>query len=177
MPIRALSAAALVALLAAAPVRAQNTAQTPLPDCSAPVHRQLDFWIGEWDVSIKGQQVGTNVITSEEKGCLVHENWRDARGGTGQSFNFYNRQDGKWHQVWVSSTGAVLDLAGNYEDGRLLYKGKGRRADGAEVQHELAFSANPDGTVRQHWQVSNDGGKTWTVTWDGLYTRKKAAGR
>ena len=177
MTTRALSIAVIVALSANTPARAQNPPQTPLPDCSAPVHRQLDFWIGEWDVSIKGQQVGTNVITSEEKGCLVHENWRDARGGTGQSFNFYNRQDGKWHQVWVSSTGAVLDLAGNYEDGRLLYKGKGRRPDGAEVQHELAFSANADGTVRQHWQVSTDGGKTWTVTWDGLYTRKKTAGQ
>ena len=163
-------------VVAASPVAAQN-AQTPPPDCSAPVYRQLDFWLGEWDVSIKGSPVGTNVITSEEKGCLIHETWRDARGGTGQSFNFYDRQDGKWHQVWVSSTGAVLDLAGNYENGRLLYKGVGRRPDGAEVLHELAFSANPDGTVRQHWQVSADGGKTWTVTWDGLYVKKRAVGR
>ena len=164
-----LTAALIVA--AGRPLGAQASQQQP-PDCTAAVYRQLDFWVGEWDVSLQGRQVGTNTITSEEKGCLIHENWRDARGGTGQSFNFYDRQDGKWHQVWVSSNGAVLDLAGSFENGRMLYKGESKRPDGTVVLNELAFSANPDGTVRQHWQVSVDGGKTWNTTWDGLYKRK-----
>jgi len=31
-----------------------------------------------------------------------------------------------------------------------------------------------DGTVRQLWEQSVDGGKTWSVAFDGLYTRKAA---
>ena len=168
---------AILLLLSPTVATAQNAPapQGPPPDCSAPEYRQFDFWIGEWDVTIKGQQVGENRITSEEKGCLIHENWRDSRGGTGQSFNFYDRADRKWHQVWVSSTGSVLDLAGEYRDGKLAYKGETKQPNGTVVLHELTFSQNPDGTVRQHWQTSADGGKTWTVGWDGLYTRRAAA--
>ena len=163
-------------LIAASVGSAQNppAPQGPPPDCSAPEHRQFDFWIGEWDVTIQGRKVGENRITLEESGCLIHEHWRDNRGGTGQSFNFYDRADGKWHQVWVSSTGAVLDLAGDYRDGKLAYKGETKQPNGTVVLHELTFSQNADGTVRQHWQTSTDGGKTWKVGWDGLYTRRAA---
>ena len=29
-----------------------------------------------------------------------------------------------------------------------------------------------DGTVRQVWDVSKDGGESWKTVFDGLYTRK-----
>ena len=34
---------------------------------------------------------------------MVHEHWKGSRGGTGQSFNFYDRGDRKWHQVWIAN--------------------------------------------------------------------------
>ena len=156
--------------------QAQNAPapQPPPPACTAPEHRQFDFWIGDWDVSINGRKVGENRITLEEGGCLIHEHWKAVQGGgTGQSFNFFDRTDGKWHQVWVSSTGTVLDLAGDFRDGKLAFKGVTRPPNGAEVLHELTFSLNPDSTVRQHWQTSADSGKTWQVIWDGLYRRAR----
>ena len=38
---------------------------------------------------------------------------------------------------------------------------------------ELSFTKNTDGTVRQFWRSSNDGGATWTVAFDGLYRKRK----
>jgi len=152
---------------------AQTRASAP-PTCQASEHRQLDFWVGNWDVMTRGQQAGTNLVTLEEGGCLVHEHWTGAQGGTGQSFNFYNREDGEWHQVWVSSSGNVLDLAGSYADGTLTYRGETRQPDGTTLRHRLSFHANADGTVRQLWETSSDSGATWTTTFDGLYRKRKS---
>ena len=103
----------------------------------------------------------------------VHEHWTGARGETGQSFNFYDRDDGAWHQVWVSSNGNVLNLTGHYSHGTLTYAGENRKPDGTVLHHRLSFHANPDGTVRQLWETSSDGGSTWATSFDGLYAKRK----
>ena len=72
---------------------AQTTAPSA-PKCDAPEYRQFDFWVGTWDVTMRGQPAGGNLVTLEESGCLVHEHWTGTRGGTGQSFNFFDRDDG-----------------------------------------------------------------------------------
>lgn len=138
------------------------------PRCDSPEFRQFDFWVGEWDVTSGGQPAGSNRITVEEDGCVVHEHWRGARGGTGQSFNFYDRADGRWHQVWVSNSGNVLSLSGAFVAGALVLEGE--RMEGSRtVRHRLSFTPNADGTVRQLWEMSTDGGTTWSTSFDGLY--------
>jgi hypothetical protein len=142
------------------------------PKCDAAEHRQFDFWVGDWNVTTAGHQAGTNLITLEESGCVVHEHWTGAKGLTGQSFNFWDRLDRQWHQVWVDSAGNTLDLAGVFADGTLTFYGQKRQADGTTLKHRLSFHANADGTVRQLWETSTDAGKTWTVAFDGLYKKK-----
>ena len=154
-------------LLLAIPLTAT---QTP-PRCEGPQFRQLDFWVGDWNVTSGGKQAGTNQVTQEESGCLVHEHWTGATGGTGQSFNFYDRTDERWHQVWVSSTGTTLFLSGQYADGKLVYAGVAPGPNGAPAQQRLTFFHNADGTVRQLWESSSDG-KQWQTVFDGLYVRK-----
>lgn len=176
MPSSSLAARLLVALLLtewgiATPV-AQGQA-APLR-CDAAEFRQFDFWVGDWDVTSGGQPAGTNLVTLEEDGCVVHEHWTGAQGGTGQSFNYYDRIDRQWHQMWVSNSGNVLDLAGTLADGTLTFRGNRRQRDGSILQHRLSFRPNPDGSVRQLWQTSSDGGATWTVAFDGLYRKKKS---
>jgi hypothetical protein len=144
--------------------------QTP-PRCDGPQYRQLDFWVGDCTVTSGGKPAGTNQVTQEESGCLVHEHWTGAGGGTGQSFNFYDRTDGRWHQVWVSSTGNALFLSGQYADGKLVYAGVAPGPNGAPAQQRLTFFHNADGTVRQMWESSADG-KQWHTVFDGLYVRK-----
>jgi len=153
-------------VLAFAPAASQSP-----PRCDGPQYRQLDFWVGDWTVTSGGRPAGTNQVTQEESGCLVHEHWTGAGGGTGQSFNFYDRTDDRWHQVWVSSTGTTLFLSGQYADGKLVYLGVAPGQNGAPAQQRLTFFHNADGTVRQLWESSSDG-KQWQTVFDGLYVRK-----
>jgi len=71
--------------------------------------RHFDFWIGEWDVFVNGNKVGENTITLADGGCAIHESYTTPRGYSGQSINYYDKQDEKWHQTWVGSGGGVLD--------------------------------------------------------------------
>ena len=157
--------------------RAQ-TAPPPAPPqspCkSRPEYRQFDFWVGEWDVrNPQGQQAGTNSVQLILGDCVVFENWTGARGGQGKSFNVYNAAKGKWQQTWVDNSGAVLELTGEYKDDQMRLAGETKGRDGKVTLERLTFTKLGDGGVRQLWEQSTDGGKTWTVAFDGTYARRK----
>jgi hypothetical protein len=166
--IRSLLAAAAALLVST--VAAQ---QTP-PGCTAPEHRQFDFWIGDWTVtdSAGTTPYGTNLLTSEESGCVLHEHWRASRGGTGQSLNFYDRQRRHWEQVWVASGGNVLRLSGQLDGTSMVLEGDGVGPNGAAIKNRIVWTPQPDGRVRQLWSTSADGGKSWKVGFDGWYRKK-----
>jgi hypothetical protein len=149
------------------------------PACTAPEHRQFDFWVGDWVVrDPKGQQVGTNRIERIENGCGLEEHWTGAGGsGTGRSLNAYRRQTGQWHQTWIGSNGGIILLDGKFADGKMVLEGKGLRPNGSPVFNRITWSQLEGGIVRQVWEQSTDEGKTWTISFDGRYShRKKAAG-
>ena len=153
--------------VAPAPLSAQQQ-----PRCDSPEHRQFDFWIGDWTVTVAGKPAGQNLITLEEDGCILHEHWTGSGGGTGQSFNFYDRQDGQWHQLWIDNAGQVLRLDGQYGDNQMRFAGESRGRDGAVIENRLTFTRNADGSVRQLWQSRRPGQPDWAVVFDGLYVRR-----
>ena len=159
------------ALLFTGPSLAAQAA-APAFGCPAAVNRQFDFWLGDWTVSVGGTPAGTNLVTSEEDGCVVHEHWKSSRGSTGQSFNFYDATAGKWHQLWVDNQGNYLHLLGGFADDRMLLEGTAPGPGGELRQHRLTFFKNRDGSVRQLWETSADEGRTWAVAFDGLYVRR-----
>ena len=166
----ACNALALVAMSFAAP--AQDAKPAP---CSAPEHRQFDFWIGDWDVKgPAGKVAGHNVITSIHGGCVVLERWKGAGGVTGSSFNVYDPERRKWRQTWVDSTGGILDLEGEFVDGRMvLASAPGASTKrGADAMNRITWQLLPDGRVRQHWEVSPDRGATWKTAFDGYYIKR-----
>jgi tetratricopeptide (TPR) repeat protein len=143
--------------------------------CSASLEfRQFDFWIGEWEVrNPQGQMVGTNSVQLILSDCVIFENWSGAGGGNGKSFNIYNSNRGKWQQTWVSDTGNVLELSGESKDGNMIFTGETVAKNGSRTEERLSFFKLSPDKVRQYWEQSTDGGKTWNVVFDGLYTRKK----
>jgi hypothetical protein len=170
---RPTSLAAAIVLAAASIARALPAqAAAPVFGCPAPEHQQFAFWVGHWNVTTQGTQAGVNRVTMEENGCVIHERWTGARGGTGQSFNFYDRTIGKWHQFWVDNQGNYLHLTGTYADNRLTLSGTAPGPDGKPRQQRLSFFRNDDGTVRQLWESADAGGKNWQVVFDGLYRRR-----
>jgi len=166
---RIVRAATPALLLAWAPLAAQGT---PSFGCPEAEHRQFDFWVGTWTVTVGDNFAGSNVITNEEQGCLIHEHWSGSRGSTGQSFNFYDAASRQWHQVWVDNQGTWLHLTGHYADDEMRFTGTAPGPDGKPAPQRLTFFRNADGTVRQLWQASSDGGATWGTVFDGLYRRK-----
>lgn len=165
---------ALLAMLtlATAPARAQQpAAQQP---CSAPAHRQFDFWLGEWEVrNPQGQLAGSSRITSILGGCAIHEQWTGAGGSNGESFNIYDRTTGKWHQTWVDNAGLLAQFDGGLSpEGAMILEGPGRSPQGDPARSRMTFTPLPDGAVRQHWEYSTDDGATWQTSFDGTYRKR-----
>jgi hypothetical protein len=147
-----------------------STSPPPAP-CASPSHRQLDFWLGTWEVRTpNGKVAGTNRITSILGGCAVLEQWTGASGFQGTSLNSY--AEGGWHQTWVDGGGTLLSLHGGFRDGAMRLAGTTSGAGGSITRHELSLTPSPGGTVRQLWRSSADGGATWTVVFDGTYARQ-----
>ncbi len=150
------------------------TAESQQPTaCSASPYRQFDFWLGDWEITnAQGAVVGTNTIRKILNGCVLHEHWRGADGGSGQSHNIYNLQTGKWHQSWVDDNGQLLLLDGGLDDqGRMVLRGETVSEEGATVIDEIAWERAEGGRVRQIWRKSTDGGTNWQVVFNGLYTK------
>jgi hypothetical protein len=142
--------------------------------CSAPEYSQFDFWVGDWQVtSPDGKPLGANRIAKILGGCAIQENWAGAGGSIGQSYNIYAKARGVWHQTWVDNSGSLLVLDGGIEDGRMVLRGETPARDGkGTVMHEISWTPMATGQVRQHWQISRDGGGEWSDAFVGIYSRK-----
>jgi len=139
-------------------------------------NRQLDFWIGQWEVyNPQGTMVGTNRIEKSLNGCLLLENWKSVLGSTGKSMNFYNKADKSWNQQWVSSKGQTIWYDGEFWDGKMIFTGEMVKPDGSTALSRMTLSPNKDGTVSQLIEQSPDNGKSWNVAFDGKYVKKEVA--
>lgn len=144
--------------------------------CGGPEYRQFDFWIGEWNVMMpNGGLAGTNRIAREYNGCLIVENWAGPTGvPAGTSQNFYSKADGKWRQNWIDAqAGNPLWLVGGLDASGAMVMTDADPA--ANPLNRITWTPNPDGSVRQHWETSTDGGATWSTAFDGLYVARESA--
>ena len=165
------------------PLRPLAAAVERLVPCTGPEYKQFDFWLGDWEVvGPAGQVLGHNRISKRYGGCVVVEEWQGAGSGmSGSSFNIYDLSTRQWHQFWVDSTGLnwlSSDRAGNPVTLR------GGFADGAMVMtshpdtlpsigmSRATWRPLPQGGLRQTFESSTDGGKTWTLSFDGVYKKK-----
>jgi hypothetical protein len=140
--------------------------------CEAPEYRNFDFWIGEWNVHTpEGKLAGTNRITREYDGCVLHERYTTPRGYHGESLNTYDPGRKVWHQTWVDNEGTLLLLEGKLVDGRMQLTGENVDSDGKVTRHRITWTPNADGSVRQFWETTVADGQ-WTTAFDGKYTRK-----
>jgi tetratricopeptide (TPR) repeat protein len=145
------------------------------PCASEPKARQLDFWVGEWDVTSPRGPVGRSSVQLILGSCIVFENWAGRLGDSGKSFNVYNAATDEWQQYWVANRlqGANLFTQGIYADGKLQYRhSEFKGSDGKMYLRRLAFFNLDPEHVRQLSERSADGGATWTTEYDFKYTRR-----
>lgn len=140
---------------------------------------QFDFWIGQWDVTpwsgvtVPGQKPGFNDVHPILEHCIVFENWTAGTGGDGKSINYFDINLNKWRQIWMDDSGNPLDYTGEFRDGAMRFTGWNLDAQGRRVEQKLTFTRIDNDTVRQTFEASSDAGKTWAVTFDGRYVRRK----
>ena len=154
---------------------AQQKATSNAKPCSArPEYRQLDFWIGDWDVKVtaQNQAAGTSSIQLILGDCVILENWTGAGGTNGKSFNSFNRATNKWQQTWVDDKGGLLEFSGDYKDGAMHYLATTTTKGQKVLQRMTLFNLSPD-QMRQFGERSTDDGKTWSVMYDLTYSRRK----
>ena len=142
------------------------------PTCDAVEYRQFDFWVGEWNVHTPdGKLAGTNRIEREYDGCVLHERYDTARGYKGESLNTYDTGRKAWHQTWVDNQGTLLLLEGGLRGASMVLEGQTVAASGQTTRHRITWTPNSNGSVRQHWESTDEKGQ-WSTLFDGLYTRR-----
>lgn len=151
------------------------SAHTQSP-CSDPKVHEFDFWIGKWIVYKTGTDTiaGYNEIKAVAGGCSLLESYRNASGTfTGNSLNKYDFAKGKWQQFWVDNSGATLFIEGSYSGKKMIMENEETSADGrTKTKNRITWFKKDDRTVRQLWEQSTDGGKTWSVAFDGIYKKE-----
>jgi hypothetical protein len=140
--------------------------------CESKEYRQFDFWIGTWQVSnTQNEQVSHSEISLINDGCSLLEEYSTPSGYTGKSLNSFNFATKLWHQTWADNSGLVLTLHGQFNGKSMILSNHANQ--NSLVLNQITWTPNDNGTVRQHWQTSEDNGKTWQTAFDGLYTKLK----
>ena len=143
--------------------------------CSSSAHRQFDFWLGEWDVSTpQGTPAGTNNVDRILDGCALQEHWEASDGSKGTSLSSYDAVSRKWRQTFVDDTGQVLVLEGDFKDGKMVLQGEKVMGRQKGALQRISWQVVPGDKVRQRWDISQDDGKSWSVLFEGVYTKKKS---
>lgn len=154
--------------------------ETPPPiPCSEPEYRQMDFWVGDWDISWDdgqgGKATGTNTITQAPFGdCVITENFNGGTGPSalkGLSVSTFSKPHGVWRQTWVDNQGGYFALVGGPQaDGtfvldmvRLGDKGPYRR---------MVFEDITADSLTWRWQGRMTPEEDWTDQWVLDYKKK-----
>lgn len=159
---------------APAPAPAPGAAPDPATLCETrPENRQLDFWIGEWDVLADGQKVAQSSIQRFAGSCSVLESYAQPDGYSGKSINFYDATLRKWRQTWVDKAGTVSEFSGSLRDGAMELEGETHARSGTVVLRRMTVRPLAVDRVRQSSERSLDSGRTWQKAYDFEYVRKK----
>jgi hypothetical protein len=162
-----------------APTPSPAVTPSPVPlsaACNSPQHRQFDFWLGEWDlVGADGKKSAEDKVAQVLGGCALEENWTGVKSGQGLSFSAYDPATRRWHQTLIDDSGAVLKLEGEFADGKMILVGQrpSQKEKGVTITHRIAWSTMPDHRVKQYWEASTNGGRTWRPVFEGYYVPRK----
>ena len=164
-----------IALLTIQVANAQ-TSTLPRPCATNNIYRFFDFWIGEWEAFGAKGKAGESKISLILDSCVILEEWTSMQQGyAGKSFNTYNPQSKMWQQTWVDNRGGLTEYSNSVweKDKMILTSANQSLPDGKQLIQRMTFTKLSNDKVRQHGENSNDGGKTWTTTFDLEYRRRK----
>lgn len=174
---------------APAPARPVDAAPTPLPAaaivaaCASPEHRQFDFWIGDWDLTVRARQSAdgpwdearaTQHVEAILGGCAISETFTAAGPGqpwAGRSYSMWQPTTGQWRQTWVDDSGSYLAFTGGLDGGVMTLVGEAREQRGKRVLMRMVFLDVTATSLRWEWQRQLDDGP-WEPQMIILYRRR-----
>ena len=133
---------------------------------------QFDFMVGSWqvrDVESDGP-LGVATFVKDLQGCLVDEHFAGTDGYEGMSFNTFDPFTHRWLRTYVDTDGQRVLLTGGLERDAMVLSGV-KRVSGRPLSVRSTWAPAGSGTVRQRWEISRDGGSTWTVVKELTYAR------
>jgi hypothetical protein len=127
--------------------------------CNSPESKQLDFWIGDWDLTYGDGGKGRNRVTKILDGCAILEEFSGAPGVPldGRSFSMFDRASGRWKQTWVDNAGAYLDFVGSTDGGNPVFSREAVARDGRKFLQRMIFVDVKTDGFTWLWQRSDDG--------------------
>ncbi|HEU5404405.1 MAG TPA: hypothetical protein VFU86_23860 [Terriglobales bacterium] len=143
--------------------------------CSTGASRQLDYWVGNWNVTSPGADYKgvSNVAVSMDK-CLYTENWNNGKGHIGKNLFAYSPDDKTWYGMFADNEGRVhIFTDGKVDDGAAVFHGPSRSETGATVLNRITIRKVSPVKVERTWEKSTDNGATWNTVFQGEYTRPK----
>ncbi len=153
--------------------------------CTAPAHRQFDFWHGDWDVIVRARNAptseewtearGTNRVTSSLGGCVTEEHFAAAGPGpawAGRSVSQLVATDGKWHQTWVDDQGSYMLFVGEWKSGEMILDGEPRTKDGVTTRMRMVFHDIAPTHLQWRWEATKDDGATWRPMMTIAYAKR-----
>ena len=152
-------------------IASQNVKKQP---CSGEKYSQFDFWEGSWTVyDTKGKILGTNTLVKLQDNCVMQENWVSKSGPSrGTSYNYYNKVEDSWNQVWVDNSGFSLVLKGNLVDGKMILKSDLIKTEKGNYYNQITWSKNNDNSVTQLWEYRNEKGEIISEVFRGIYKKE-----
>ena len=170
--------AVLIAGVLVVPAAAMGQGKTPeaAPPCrQTEVSRNLDFWVGDWDVYVGSELAGRDTVERMLGGCAVTEVWKGTGGpgDEGMSLFSYDARKDLWTQNWVTSDSATpggikVKVLRAHSPTSTTFQGEIEGKSGAVYYDRTILTAMPGGRVHQQIQVSRDG-VAWRTGFDAIY--------
>jgi Protein of unknown function (DUF1579) len=150
--------------------------------CSSPEARQLDFWLGDWDLTWPAEQTGgeagetqtgANHITRLFGQCVIEEDFATDDGAfLGRSLSVFDEAAALWRQTWVDNSGGYIALTGGKDGEHFELHTEPAERDGRLVVNRMVFSEITTDSLLWSWQTSPDDGATWRDLWTIDYRRR-----
>lgn len=155
--------------------QANQSPAAPAPNsgCTTVQSRQLDFWVGRWNVYPKKQpnrKVADNLIEKLYAGCAIRENWTPlAAGGDGGSLSAYVPADGIWRQTWLDSAGSWVEFKGRWNGRSMVMEGVWPQPNHPKQRTRMTYTPLAGSEVEQAGESSDDDGRSWQPSFDFIY--------
>ena len=136
-------------------------------NCCSAEYQQFNFWLGEWIVhDTAGKQIGFNTISIVQDSCALREQW-ESKTSTGTSLSYYDRNTGKWNQLWIDNSGGNLNLQGSLRNGKMIMYAQATDSS----LHRITWTPKNNGDVEQRWDVVSLDQKVMSTLFIGIYSR------